>query len=162
MTSSFYLALAQAAPQAEEQQLLDIDGTVFVTLGIFLVAAFLLNQLLWKPYLRVRADRVTRVDGYRDEAKRIETEAARRLAKVEAELAEARRTGSLERARVKSESLKREQEILARAQAAAQQTVAEARARVEAAMAAERENLKARAESLGREAAEKVLGRKVA
>jgi F-type H+-transporting ATPase subunit b len=159
------LALAQAAdvaPVAGEQQLLDIDGTVFLTLGIFLLTMLVLTQLLWKPYLRIREERVTRVAGYKDEAKRLEAEAAARLSKVEAELAEARRTGSHERARVRAEAVAREQEILARAHADAQKTVAEARARLEAALGAERNTLKARAEALGREAAAKVLGRGLA
>lgn len=162
--SSFFLALAQAgakAPEAAEQQLLDVDGTLFINLGLFLVAMFLLTQLLWKPYLRVRAERTSRIEGEKENAKRLEGEAAARLGRVDAELAEARRAGSNERARVRSEAQRREQEVLARAQAAAQKTLADGRARVEAAMTAERATLAKRAEALGREAAEKVLGRQV-
>jgi F-type H+-transporting ATPase subunit b len=163
MNFSSFAALAQAvAPQAPEQQLLDIDGTVFVSLGLFLVAVLLLTKLLWQPYLRVKEERVTRVDGYKEDAKRIEGEASVRLAKVEAELAEARRVGSAERARVRVEAQKREQEILAHAQATAQKAIAEAKARVEQALAAERATLSARAEALGRNAAERVLGRRLA
>src|SRR5262245_8654702 len=98
-SARFLLSLAEAtgsAPQSPDQQLLDIDGTFFVMLGIFLLTMFVLNQLLWKPYLRVRGERVARVDGYRDEAKRLEGEAASRLQRVEAELADARRAGSAE------------------------------------------------------------------
>src|SRR5262245_57287116 len=164
LASSFLLALAQAAPAPEsaEPQLLDIDGTVFVMLGLFLVTMFVLTQLLWKPYLRVREERVARVDGYKEEAKRLEAEASTRLANVEAQLGEARRAGSAERARVRAEAVHREQAILASAQAAAQKALAEARGRIETALAGERANLKVRAEALGREAAEIVLGRRVA
>ena len=165
MNSFFLTALAQvtaAAPQASEPQLLDLDGTVFVSLGLFLLAVLVLSKLLWTPYLRVREERVTRVDGYREDAKRLEAEAAARLAKIEVELGEARRLGSAERARVRAEAQKREQEILAHAQAAAQKAVSDARAGVEAALAAERAALSARAEALGRNAAEHVLGRRLA
>src|SRR5688572_5592005 len=117
MKHTFLVAVAQAAPQAPEQQLLDLDGTVFVMLGLFLVTAFVLNQWLWKPYLRVREERVTRVDGYRQEAARLEAEAQARLQRVEAQLAEARRVGSAERARARAEAQAREQAILAQAQA---------------------------------------------
>jgi F-type H+-transporting ATPase subunit b len=165
MSSIFYAALAQTnavAPQASEPELLDMDGTVFVSLGLFLLAVFILTQLLWKPYLKVREGRVSRVEGNKEEAKRLETEAALRLAKIEAELNEARRAGSAERARVRSEAQRREQEILARAQASAQKAVADAQAGVDSAMAAERASLSARAEALGRNAAERVLGRRLA
>jgi F-type H+-transporting ATPase subunit b len=163
-SSSLYLALADAsakAPLAPDQQLLDIDGTVFLNLGLFLLTMFVLTRLLWRPYLRVRELRGSRIEGYKEEARRLEAEAAARLTKVEAELAEARRAGSAERARVRVDAQKREQQILAAAQAQAQKALGEARARLDAVVAAERATLATRAEALGRDAAEKVLGRSV-
>ena len=53
--------LLTAAPEAHEPQLIDIDHTVFVQLGIFLVLFLVLSKFLWKPYLRVRTERVARV-----------------------------------------------------------------------------------------------------
>jgi F0F1-type ATP synthase membrane subunit b/b' len=163
--SSIYLVLAEAgvgAPQAHEQQLLDVDGTVLLQFGLFLIAMYALTQLLWKPYLRIRTERGARVEGFKEEAKRMDADAAARFAKVEAQLAEARRVGSLERARVRIAASAREQEIISAAQAREQQTLLEARARVEKAMAGERASLAARAELLGHQAAEKVLGRGIA
>ena len=43
---------------------------MFVQLGIFLLLALVLWQFLWRPYLRVRGERVTRVEGYRQDAVR--------------------------------------------------------------------------------------------
>jgi len=163
--SSIYLVLAQTsarAPEAHEQQLLDIDGTLFLQFGLFLLTMYALTQLLWKPYLRIRGERSTRIEGYRDEAKRLDADAATRLAKVEVELGQARRAGSAERTRVRAAAQVREQEIIKAAQEAAQKTIVEARARVEEALGKERAQLASRAELLGRQAAEKVLGRKVA
>lgn len=163
--SSIYLVLAQSgasAPQAHEQQLLDVDGTVLVQFGLFLLSMYLLTQLLWKPYLRVRQERGARIEGFKDEAKRMDADASARFAKVESQLADARRSGSAERTRVRVAAQKSEQEIIGKAQAQAQQTLGDARKRVEAAMAAERASLASRAELLGREAAEQVLGRKIA
>jgi F-type H+-transporting ATPase subunit b len=166
MSSSFFLsALAEsgvAAPLAPDQQLLDVDGTVFVMLGLFFLVLIALTRLLWKPYLRVKEERVSRVEGYREQASRLEHEAATRLTAIEAQLADARRAASAERGRVQSEGQLVEQKILAEAQAAAQKTLTEARARVEAAFAAEKAKLQTRAAGLGREITEKVLGRPVA
>lgn len=162
---AIYPALAEAtarAPQSHEPQLLDVDGTLFINLGLFLIAMFVLTQFLWKPYLRVRAARTSRVEGYREDAKRLEAEAAARFAKVEAELADVRRAGSQERARVRQEAQAREHQIIGAAQTVAQQSLNESRQRIDAALAGERRTLAARAESLGRDLAEKVLGRKVA
>jgi F-type H+-transporting ATPase subunit b len=163
-SSQLYAALALAsgpAPQSPEPQLLDVDGTVFVMLGLFLIVMYLLTRWLWRPYLRVKEERVTRVEGYRAEAARLEAEAASRLSRVEAELAEARRQGSAQRAAARTEAQLREQKMMAEAQAAAQAALAQARTRLEATIAAERAKLQTRAAVLGAEITEKVLGRPV-
>jgi F-type H+-transporting ATPase subunit b len=160
-TNFFLLALAEVAPQSSDQQLLDVDGTAWVMFGLFIVVGFILTQWLWKPYIRVREERVARVDGYRQEADRLEKEAATRLARVEAQLAEARRAGSAERGRARAAAQAHEAKLTADTQAAAQRALAEARAKVEAAMATERAKLQERAAALGRQITEKVLGRQV-
>ena len=161
MSTNFFLALGQVAPQSPEPQVLDIDGTTWVMFGLFLLVAFILTQWLWKPYIRVREERVARVDGFREEAERLEKEAATRLARVEAQLAEARRAGSAERSRSRAEAQAHESRLSAESQAAAQKALAEARAKVDAALSAERARLQERASKLGREITEKVLGRQV-
>lgn len=162
---SYLTALAQVsppAPESHEPQLLDIDGTVFVMLGLFLVTVLVLSKWLWKPYLRVREERVTRVEGFREEAARLETEATTRLARIDAQLAEVRRAGSAERARARSEAQAHEQTLISAAQASSQRALADAKAKLDAAFAAEQGKLQERAATLGREITEKVLDRPVA
>ena len=166
MKAAFIITLgladaAAAAPQAKEQVLLDIDGTLFLTFGLFLFGAFILTQFLWKPYLQVRQERVGRVDGYKDAAKQMDLDAADRIGKVEARLAEARRQGSLERTRVRTQAVETEQKILSSAHAEAQKNLAAARSRLESSMAAEKARMAEQARSLAQGAAEQVLGRSV-
>jgi F-type H+-transporting ATPase subunit b len=149
-------------PQAAEQQLLDIDSTVFVMLGLFLVLAFILTKWLWKPYLRVREERVRRIEGARTEAERLETNSAGRLARIEAQLAEARKAGNVDRAQVRAQALAREQEIITEAQVSAHKMLSEARSKLDATLTAERVRLQSSAATLGREIAEKALGRRLA
>ena len=158
---SLSTAAGVAAPQAPAPQLIDLDGTIFVQFGLFLLLMFVLKRLLWTPYLRVRGERVSRVDGYREEAIKLEADAASRLARTEAELAEARRVGSGMRAVARSEARAREQTLLAEAQGAAQRTLGEARARLSAVLSTERAKLGPRAAEIGREAAAKILRRDV-
>ena len=82
-----------SAPQSAEPELLDLDGTAFIALGIFLVTLLVLWQFLWKPYLRVRDERVARTEGARAQAGELDQLAAARIVKVEAALAEARPAG---------------------------------------------------------------------
>jgi F-type H+-transporting ATPase subunit b len=154
-------ATASVAPKSHENQLIDVDGTTFLQLGLFLVLMLVLTRLLWRPYLRVRAERVNRVEGYRQEAARLETDAASRLARADAALAEARRVGSGERAVARAEAQAREQTLLAEANAAAQRTLADARARLQDTLAAERAKIEQHAAAAGREAARRILGREV-
>lgn len=150
------------APRSAEPQLLDVDGSVFVMLGIFLVLLLILWQFLWKPYLRVRDERVSRVEGARDQAAKLETEAAARLARIETALAEARRGGAAETVKLRQEAQAREQQIITQAQDAARKTMVEARAKLDTALVAEKANLQKQTEILGRQIAEKALGRGLA
>ena len=82
--------LLLTAAQSHEPQLIDLDGTFFIQLGVLFVLMLFLTRLLWKPYLKVRSERVSRVEGYREEAVRLEADAQQRLERAEAALAEAR------------------------------------------------------------------------
>ncbi len=159
---SFRCLLEAAPAQAADQQLMDIDGTVFVMLGLFLVLAFILTQWLWKPYLRVRDERVKRVEGARGDAERLQAEAADRLARIEAQVEEARRGASAERTKARAEAQLKEQQIIGDAQAAAHVMLTDARVKLDATLAKERSNLAISASKLGREIAEKALGRRLA
>ena len=149
------------APVSNEPQLIDLDGTFYLQLGLFFLLMLLLSRLLWKPYLRVQQERVSRVDGYREEAARLEAGAKQRLDRAEAALAEARRVGAGERVVARAEAHTREQTLLAEANAAAQKTLAEARARIATTVDAERAKLRTGAAETAREVARKILGREV-
>ena len=135
--------------------------TVFIQLGIFLLLMLVLSKFLWKPYLRVRTERVARVEGYREEAVKLEADAQTRLARADAALAEARRVGAGERAVARAEAHAREQTLLAEATAAAQRKLAEARARLRAMVEGERKKLEADSSEVATAAARKILGREV-
>ncbi|HVR64017.1 MAG TPA: ATP synthase F0 subunit B [Polyangia bacterium] len=159
---SILAGLLTSAPQSHAPQLIDLDGTIFVQLGLFLALMLILKRFLWDPYVRVRGERVSRVEGYRETAAALEADAAARLTRTEGQLAEARRIGTGVRVTARAEAQAREQTVLAEATAAAQRTLAEARARLNVVLDAERAKLAARASEIGREAASKILRREVA
>lgn len=149
------------APVSHEPQLLDLDATVFVQLGLFLLVVFALTKFLWGPYLRVRSERTTRVEGYRSEAQRLEAEADARMGRAEAALAEARKQGGADRAAARADAQAHEQVLLAEAQADAQKALREASGRLHSTLLQERAKLQTVASAVGREAARKILGREV-
>jgi F-type H+-transporting ATPase subunit b len=104
---------------------------------------------------------VARVEGYREEATKLEADAQQRLARADAALAEARRVGAGERAVARAEAHTREQTLLAEATAATQRKLAEARGRLNATLAEARKKLDAQLSETAIEAARKILGREV-
>ncbi len=98
--------------------LIDLDGSYFVQLGIFLVFLLVMNFLLFKPLLRVLDERRRRTEGARDEAREQDTEAKGLVVRYESKLAEAMARGADLRA-----------ELRATATAEAGRSVAEARGR---------------------------------
>ena len=160
MKSSLIFLLSEA-PTSHEPQLIDIDKTVFVQLGIFLLLAIVLWRLLWRPYLRIRGERVTRVEGYRQDVVKMDADTAERMVKAELALAAARRQGSGERATARAEAQAREQAVLAAANAEAQKTLAAARVRLEATLQTERAKLDAQTRDVAKTAAQRILGREV-
>ena len=157
--NSALVFLLSAAPVSHEPQLVDLDQTVFVQFGIFLLLVLVLWRFLWKPYLRVRGERVTRVEGYRQDAVKMDADAAERLAKAEIALNAARREGTGERAKARAEAQTREAAVLAEANAEAQKTLAAARARLEETVKAERAKLDAQTREVAATAARRILGR---
>jgi F-type H+-transporting ATPase subunit b len=159
--NSALVFLLSAAPVSHEPQLVDLDQTVFVQFGIFLLLVLVLWRFLWKPYLRVRGERVTRVEGYRQDAAKMDADAAQRLAKAEVALNAARREGAGERAKSRAEAQAREAVVLAEANAEAQKTLAAARTRLDATLATERAKLDAQTREVAATAARRILGREV-
>lgn len=53
----------------------DVDGTFYVQGGLFLIMVFLLNFLLFKPWLEVQARRQNSIEGALEKAERLSIEA---------------------------------------------------------------------------------------
>src|SRR5688500_3063399 len=53
----------------------DLDGSLFVQLGIFFIAFFILRSLVFRPVMELFDARTAAMEGSREEAKRLETEA---------------------------------------------------------------------------------------
>lgn len=145
-----------------EHPLIDLDGTILIQLGIFLVVAFLASQWLFKPYLRMREERVKGIDGARREAESLVAEADARKADYESKLAVARGRAYDEQRKLRTEATSHHREVTDKARAEATRAVEEAQARVAADVTAARAELMPRADALAGEIASKLLGRRVA
>ena len=139
--------------------IIDLDGTVFVQLAIFLALLFVLWPLLFRPYLKVREDRERGITGAKADAEAMDQKAQALIADYEQRLQKTRQRGAEERQRLRSEGLAHEREVLGQARAGTEAEIAAARAKAQLQEQAARQALLAEATTIGRQIAARVLGR---
>ncbi|MCX5748583.1 MAG: ATP synthase F0 subunit B [Proteobacteria bacterium] len=147
---------------ASGQALIDIDLTVVIQFGLFLILFFVANKFLFQPYLKLRALRKRETDGARVEAERMTAEADAKLADYEKQLTVARGKANDEAAKVRSEAAAHERETTEKARVASVTALDEAQAKVRTETEAARKELMPQADALARTIASKLLGREVA
>lgn len=148
--------LASGAP------LIDIDLTVFVQFGLFLLLFLAANKLLFQPYLALRERRKAGIEGAREEADRMTASADAKLADYEKQLAAARNRANEEGRKVRTEASAHEKEVTDKARAEAQKAIDEATAKMKQETEAARLQLLPQASTLAKQIATKLLGREVA
>jgi F-type H+-transporting ATPase subunit b len=153
--------LLLAAASEQEVPLIDIDNTLWIQLGLFLLLLFFLTRVVFRPYLKLRDARAASMEGAREEARAMSSEAVARLADYDARLAQARQRGADERARVHAEGTAREAEVLAAARAESQRSLDAARAALAAQAGTLRGEMKPRVSEIATAMAGKLLGREV-
>ena len=146
---------------AEGGVTVDLDLSLFVQLGLFLVLLFILKPTLFDPMMQLFAEREKRIQGTIAEARKVDTKSMRANEEAEAIVAKGRDAGGVERDALRLEGQKREQALLAQVRAEVAATLERGRAEVAVEAKAARASLDAEAKSLGREAASRVLGREV-
>jgi len=147
---------------ASGHPLIDIDWTVLVQFGLFLLLFVVANALLFQPYLRLRERRKEGIDGARAEAERMTAQADAKLADYEKQLAAARSRANEEGRKVRGEAAAHEKDVTDKARTEAQKAIDEATARMRQETEAARLQLLPQANTLARQIASKLLGREVA
>jgi F-type H+-transporting ATPase subunit b len=133
-------------------------SVVWVILAVLLLAVFL-DRVLFKPLLRVMRERETAVASAIQEAEQATARAESATAEFDAKVASARADlyKQLDDRRKSAEGYRQELVVKTKAEIDAQ--LADARAQIDAQAAQARAGLNREAEQLGREIADKVLGR---
>lgn len=141
--------------------IIDLDGTVFVQLGMFAIAFVVLYGLVFKPMLALLEAREVAIDGARDEAKRLEVEVKEKQASFEAELRKVRSASGEERDRLRAEGQDLERKLLETVRTETQGSLESAKTRLAGEAQTARQRLETTRAELARDIASKVLGREV-
>jgi len=103
---------SQPSIAAGGENILSIDKTVVIQLIIFLVAIYLLNKLIFKPFLEVVDKREKLTTGTIEEANKLEQRASKIIEEYKHKLEEARSQVLLERVKMRQEADKVAQDII--------------------------------------------------
>ena len=151
-----------AAQEEGPPPLIDVDGTLFVQFGLFVIMLIVLSRVLFRPYLRMREARHKGIEGAREEAASMQERAQKTNADYDAKLTKARLRGAEERARLRGEGAIYERQVLGAARDESHKTLEAARAKIGGDAAAARDKLTVDAMALARQITNKILGREVA
>ena len=151
-----------AAQEEAPPPLIDVDGTLPVQFGLFLLMLLVLSRVLFRPYLKMRDARHQGIEGARADADQMQERARQVNADYDAKLQKARLRGSEERQRLRSEGAIYERQVLGAARDQSQKSVESARTRIGSETASARTTLAAESSTLARQIVKKVLGREVA
>ena len=139
----------------------DLDASLVVQIGIFILLLVILKPLLFDPMLKLFEEREKKIEGTRREATKEDERSAKALAKYEGILGKAREAGNLERDQLRSEGQKKEAEILALVRSQTTATVENGREAIAEEAKTARTALETEANVLGSAIASRVLGREV-
>lgn len=140
---------------------IDIDKTIFVQAGIFLVLFVILRKLVFLPYLEARRQRGEAIEGSKEKASHANADADEKLTRYERRLKEARLEAAAQRTQLRAEGEAKAQQVLGEARKRAEGKLGEARERIGKSVPAAELALRTRADELASAIATKVLGRPV-
>jgi F-type H+-transporting ATPase subunit b len=140
---------------------LDLDSTLFVQAAFIIVLWLVLEPVLFKPMLRLYAEREKRIEGAMKKARRIDERSAEANAEYEDAVAKARAEGAAEREKLRSDSTRKEAALLTKVRGETQERVDAARAETELELAATRAALAPHTKAIAEDLATRVLGRGV-
>lgn len=138
---------------------IELDITFFIQIGLFLLLVYILNVLIYKPVLRVMEERGKKISGMEADASLADKEVEDKLASFRLELDKAKQSGNADRAILKKEGLDKEAELLGAAHAEAQKTLSAAKDKIAKEMDLALATLKGMTEDMGKDIADKVVGR---
>jgi F-type H+-transporting ATPase subunit b len=145
----------------EPPPLIDIDGTLFVQFGIFIVLLIILTKLVFRPYLALLRERSENIDGAKDEAQRDNARADEDLVRYEDQVSTAKKEAASVRTGLRGEGEQQASDLLAKARGESEAKVQAARDKIETSARAAKLALRTRADQIAKSIATKLLGREV-
>lgn len=152
-TTSFMLASGGVS--------IDFDRTVLLQMALFVLLMLILAPTLFGPLMRLFEEREKRTEGARAEAREMQERAGDLLMRYQAELSRVQHVATVEREKLRNETLRLEAKILEEARLATSAIVEQGRQHLSAEVAKIRAELDAKGQQISAEIAASVMGREV-
>lgn len=146
---------------ANERPLINIDITLLLNLGVWLVLFFFLRAVLWKPMLDLIEAREAGTEGARKTAAKLEHDAKDLRERLTKELSSARAAATAERDSLRAEGTRRDAEITAKVRDEVAASVEKQRAEIASQKQQVRGEIMGLVPALAADIATKVLRREV-
>jgi F-type H+-transporting ATPase subunit b len=141
--------------------MIDINITLVIQMANFLLLAFLLNIVLYRPIRNMIAKRNEVIAGREQGIEQADADAASAVREFEEKVHEARSQGRQKVQEFKEAAYVNEKDLLREASEASAMELAEIRQKVKKDIAAARKRLRAQIQAFSIDVAQKVLGRSV-
>lgn len=141
--------------------MVDIDYTLFIQLVLFLLLIWILNQVLYKPLLRIMDRRKEILDKAQEEVKTVQETIDRRVAEYEEKIRAAKMEAMGQKGDLAKEGTQAAKVITDKAKAEISGMMGEFQGKLEKELASARELLRNQSLRISSEIAEKVLGRSI-
>ena len=140
---------------------IDFDRSVLLQMALFVILMMILSPLLFRPLLKLIEEREKRTEGAREDAREMQAMAAELLGRYEDELSRVQDVATVEREKLRTETLRLEGKILEEARVATTKLIEDGRRHVEVETQRLRALLEQQSQQVSREIAVRVLGREV-
>ena len=141
--------------------MISLDWTLGLQFVNFIILLIVLNKMLYRPLLKVLAERREAIDGSHARAKDLAADIDEKMQRYQQQLSEAKKVANEERGSLKKAASAEEAALLAEAQGKASARMLSIKAKVTEEAAAASKTLKSEAKALAGQIASKVLGRKL-
>ena len=141
--------------------LVDIDSTVFIQFGIFMILLVVLTKFVFGPWLAIQQERDDNIDGAKSLANDLDGDADEKIANYEDKLIAARKDAAGVRAEFRKEAEGKAGEVLRSARGMSEKQIKTARKKLAEDSAAAKVELGKRADEIAKAIATRLLGREV-
>ena len=141
--------------------MINLDYSLLIQAAVFIVFVLLINQILFRPVVRLLERRKEATVGAQERALSLQEQAEKEVALLEEKLAKARQEAALERDRVKKKILSEQKQFIERARKAIEKDIPALREKALGEAEKVEETLRKELEPFAEKIAAKVMGRVV-